>query len=88
NVTLSNATNGAVIGDGAGIGTILDNDAGAVFSVDDVSVDEGGNLVFTVTRSGDAQTDQAVTITTSDGTATLAGGDYTANSETLTFAQG
>ncbi|MCP8690515.1 retention module-containing protein, partial [Marinobacterium sedimentorum] len=88
NVTLSNATNGAVIGDGAGVGTILDNDAAPVFSVDDVSVDEGGNLVFTVTRSGDAQANQSVTITTSDGTATLAGGDYTANSETLTFAQG
>jgi hypothetical protein len=42
------------------VGTILDNDAAPLFSVDDVSVDEGGNLVFTVTRTGDAQAAQTV----------------------------
>uniref|UniRef100_UPI000A6B7F93 retention module-containing protein n=1 Tax=Marinobacterium profundum TaxID=1714300 RepID=UPI000A6B7F93 len=71
NATLSNATGGAVIGDGAGVGTILDNDAAPSFSVNDVSTDEGGNLVFTVTRTGDAQASQSVTIATSDGSATL-----------------
>lgn len=55
------------------------------FSVNDVSVTEGGNLVFTVTKSGTATTSYSVNYATASGSAT-AGSDYTAASGTLTFA--
>ncbi|HET7575612.1 MAG TPA: Calx-beta domain-containing protein [Sphingomicrobium sp.] len=54
------------------------------FSVSDVSVKEGGNLVFTVTKTGSASGTLSVDYATADGTA-LAPGDYTAKSGTLTF---
>jgi len=41
-----------------------------------------------VTRAGNAQAAQTVQFATSDGTATLAGSDYTNTSGTLTFNQG
>jgi hypothetical protein len=58
---------------------------GVTFSVNDVSVTEGGNLVFTVTKTGTASGTTTVDYATSDGTAT-AGSDYTAVGPlTLTF---
>lgn len=51
------------------------------------SVVEGGTLVFTVTRSGDASVAIAVNWATSNGTA-IAGSDYNAGSGALTFAAG
>lgn len=54
------------------------------FSVSDVSVKEGGNLVFTVTRTGTASGTLTVNYATSDETA-VAGIDYTAKSGVLTF---
>jgi len=54
------------------------------FSVNDVSVREGGNLVFTVTKTGTATGTLTVDYATSDGSAT-AGSDYSGASSTLTF---
>lgn len=89
-VDLSSPVN-ASIADGQGLGTIVDDDAGAAFTIDSVSVNEGNAgttaLVFTVTRSqsgGAASVDFA----TADGSATVADGDYVANSGTLNFADG
>lgn len=85
-VNLSGATNGATISDAQGSGTINDNDTPPVsFSIADASVTEGGSVVFTVTRSGDASGAVTVAYASSDGTAT-AGSDYTATSGTLSFA--
>jgi hypothetical protein len=55
------------------------------FSVNDVSVTEGGSLVFTVAKSGTAAVAYSVNYATANGTA-LSPGDYSAVSGTLTFA--
>jgi hypothetical protein len=87
-VNLSAATN-ATIGDGQGIGTILDNEPR--ISIRNVTKKEGssGATAFIFTVSLSAAYDQTVTVnfSTSNGTAT-AGSDYTARSGTLTFAPG
>ena len=87
-VNLSAAAN-ATIGDGQGIGTILDNEPR--ISIRDVSKKEGniGTTAFIFTVSLSAAYDQTVTVnfSTSNGSAT-AGSDYTASSGTLTFAPG
>ncbi len=54
------------------------------FSVNDVSVKEGGALVFTVTKTGTASGTLTVDYGTSDGSAT-SNADYTPASGTLTF---
>ena len=54
------------------------------FAINDISVTEGGNLVFTVTRTGSTSSSFSVDFATANGTAS--GADYTANSGTLTFA--
>lgn len=89
---LSNATAGAHIGDGEGVGTILDQDA--AFSIDDVTAMETdvavANLDFTVTL--EAPLDQVVFVdyATQDGTAQSSPfqGDFRAVSGTLTFEPG
>ncbi len=83
NLNLSGATGGSTISDGQGVGTINDNDAGPAFSVNDVSVTEGGNLTFTVTKSGTTTQSYSVNYATANGSAET--GDYTAKSGTLTF---
>jgi len=50
-------------------------------------ITEGGNAVFTVTRSGDTSGTGTVVYATQNGTAT-AGSDYTAAGATLSFAAG
>ncbi|HEY1379633.1 MAG TPA: Calx-beta domain-containing protein [Gemmataceae bacterium] len=88
-VNLSSPTN-AIITDGQGAGTILDDEPRV--SIGDVTKLEGRNgktsFVFTVTLS--AAYDQAVTVSfrTANGTATTSNGDYTAKAGTLTFAPG
>ena len=47
-----------------GTGTILDNDGPPAFSVNDVTVSEGGLATFTITRSGDLSQAQSVTANT------------------------
>jgi hypothetical protein len=54
------------------------------FSVNDVSVIEGGNLLFTVTKTGTATGTLTVSYATANGTA-VAGSDYTTTSGTLSF---
>ncbi|MBN0990039.1 hypothetical protein JW498_22115, partial [Amphritea sp. RP18W] len=49
----------------------------------------GGLMTFTVTRTGDAEADQSVNFSTLIGAGDSAeAADFTANSGTLTFAQG
>ena len=81
----------AIITDGQGIGTILDDEPR--ISISDVTKVEGRkgqkvHFVFTVTLS--AASDQAVTVSyrTADGTAKTSDGDYVAKTGTLTFAPG
>ena len=90
-VTLSDPTN-ATIADGTGTGTIQDNDAAPVFTIDDVTQTETDagttDFTFTVTKSGATQLSSSVKYQTADGTA-VAPGDYTAVAlTTLTFAPG
>lgn len=80
----------AFIGDGQGVGTILDNEPRV--SIDNVSMREGNGkatTVFTFTVRLTAAYDQPVTMSysTANGSAT-AGSDYVAKSGTITFAAG
>ena len=91
NVGLSNATNGATISDSQGIGTITNDDGAAIagsVSINDVTISEGNSgtkvATFTVTRSGGTAAFD-VNYATSNGTATVADGDYVAASNTLHF---
>ncbi len=93
-VALSNPTNATVSSTaGTGTGTITDDDAAPVLSIDSPSVTEGNsgttNLTFTVSLG--AASGKQVTVNYADagtGTAT-SGTDYTAlSSGTLTFAAG
>jgi probable HAF family extracellular repeat protein len=88
-VNLSGATGGAVLVDGQGVGTVVDDEPR--ITINDVARQEGRSgttlFVFTVTLS--AAYDQSVTVhyTTANGTA-RAGQDYTAAAGSLTFAPG
>lgn len=68
-------------------GTIINDDAAPTFSISGGSASEGSGIVFTVTRSGDAQANQVVSYNLADGSA-VGGTDYTAGGGTVTFAQG
>lgn len=59
----------------------------SVFSIADVSVNEGGTATLTVSRFGASSGSATVSYATSNGSAT-APADYTATSGTLTFADG
>ncbi|SIO21179.1 Calx-beta domain-containing protein [Parasphingorhabdus marina DSM 22363] len=54
------------------------------FAVSDTSTTEGGNLVFTVTKSGSVTSSYSVSYATANGSA-VTGSDYAAKSGTLTF---
>lgn len=88
-VKLSGATN-ALIADGQGVGTIVDDEPR--ISINDVQKKEGSKnttlFTFTITLSN--AYDQAVTVNyaTMDGSATVSGGDYLSAGGTLTFAPG
>jgi hypothetical protein len=89
-VNLTAATN-ATIGDGQGIGTILDDEPR--ISIGDVSRLEGKNgrtTQFTFTATLSAAYDQPVTASfrTADGTARMSDRDYTAKAGTITFNPG
>ena len=92
-VNLSNATNGATIGDGSGTGTITNDDLEPVgtVSINDVTISEGNSgskvATFTVTRSGGTAAFD-VNFATSDGSARIADHDYVANAGTLHFGAG
>ncbi|WP_455209182.1 Calx-beta domain-containing protein [Kaarinaea lacus] len=93
-VSLSSVTGGVNLGTPATATiTILENDpvppAGSLqFSGASYSVSENnGTVVVTVTRAGGSFGQVSVDFATSDGSATM-GNDYTAQSGTLTFADG
>jgi len=92
-VNLSTPTN-ATIGKGQGVGTIVNDDLASVLpqlSINDVSLTEGNsgtkNAVFTVNLSSASTQTVKVNYATANGTA-VAGSDYTATSNTVTFAPG
>ena len=93
NLALSNPTGGATLGSpSAALLTITDNDsapAGTLqFSSATYSVAEnGGNATITITRTGGSAGAVGVSFATSNGTAT-APSDYTAVSQTVSFANG
>lgn len=80
----------ATLGDGAGVGTIRDDDE-ARLSIADVAVDEGdegaADALFEVRLSTESDRSVAVDYATGDGTAT-AGDDYTASEGRLDFPAG
>ncbi len=92
-LTLSSPT-GATIRDGAGVGSIVNDDSAVLpaLSITDASASEGsmaapGHTTFTVNLSSAATGPVTVHFETADGTA-VAGSDYVAQSGTLTFAAG
>jgi Ca2+-binding RTX toxin-like protein len=90
-VNLSSATNATIV-DGLGQGTILNDDAQPVVSVNDASNFEGnfGTTPFGFTASLSNPSSETITVDygTSDGTATTAANDYQAASGTATFSPG
>jgi hypothetical protein len=88
NVTLSSPVGGALV-DGSAVGTITDNDAAlAIYlTVASSEVVEGSPLSFVVTRTGNTSAASSVGYYTTNGTA-FSGSDYTAVSNTLSFAAG
>ncbi|UXI67213.1 Calx-beta domain-containing protein [Tahibacter amnicola] len=93
-VELSNPSGSATISGGQGTATITNDDVAPNLSIDDASVTEGhsgqAQLVFPITLSGPApQGGVGFTVTTTDGTATTADGDYAAQSGVAgTIAEG
>ncbi len=87
-VNLSSVTGDAVIEDGQGLGTIEENDPElAILSIEADQALEGDDLVFIVTLSEPQEADVTVDVSTLDGAA-IAGTDYTALSDQLTFSPG
>lgn len=82
----------AVIGDGNGVGTIVNDDTPAIRISNAPSVIEGNSgtrlMNFTVTLDRASNTAVSVKFATADGTATTALNDYQATSGTITFAAG
>ena len=90
-VTLTNVTSGQPAQlsstDLVATATITNDDKSKV-SVSDVAAVEGVGLVFNVTLDQPSLTDLSVDYATTDGTATVAGADYTAATGNLAFAAG
>jgi Calx-beta domain len=86
-VSLSNASLNATIGDGLGAGTIVDDDAPPIISINDATVTEGGSVVFTVSLSNPSSTGVTVDYATTHGSTSAA--DFTGSlGGTVTFAPG
>ena len=89
-VNVTNVVN-AVVVDGQGVGTIVNDDPLPSLSINDVTVTEGNagtiNAVFTVNLSAASGQTVSVNYATANGTATQPA-DYTTTSGTLTFTPG
>jgi len=81
----------AEIADAQGIGKITDDDGIPSLSINDVVIKEGNGsttAIFEVSLSNPTAETVEVTFTTSNGTATEEGGDYSGSSGTLIFNPG
>jgi hypothetical protein len=87
---LQNASAGTTISPpGSGSGSILDANAGPVFSVAGSSTTEGSALSFTIAKSGLTELSHNISYATANGTATTADNDYTSIGTTaVTFSSG
>lgn len=89
-INLSNPANAAIL-DGQAVGTIIDNDGLPSLTISDQTVLEGNsgatNAIFNVTLSPAGSSIVTVNYATVNGTA-VAGSDYTAVANNLTFAIG
>jgi Tol biopolymer transport system component len=91
-VNLTGSTNATIL-DTQGVGTIANDDAKPTLTIADFSATEGAAGVtklfsFVVTLSAVSGANTTVKFATADGTATVAGGDYTAAMGTLTIPAG
>lgn len=90
NLTLSNPTNGAVLGQASAVLTIVDNDGPATIAFERATYSAGesaGSATIRVIRSGNTSNAVSVNYSTGNGTA-LAGADYTTATGVLSFAAG
>lgn len=87
-VNLSNPVNGS-IGDGQGIGIIVDDDPAAELAIGDAAVVEGdsGSVMTTFTVST-PPSGQTITVAYQTAAGSAGAGDFTAASATLTFPPG
>ena len=88
-LALSNATGGATLGTDAATVAIADNDQPGeiAFASTSYSGTEGGSLEVELVRTGGNVGEASVTLSSGDGTA-LAGEDYSALAQVVTFADG
>jgi YD repeat-containing protein len=84
NFLLSNASGGGTISAGAGVGTITDDDPAPSIAINDASGSEGGNLTFTVTKTGQTILPASISVTAGGGTAT-SNSDYSPFSTSVSF---
>ncbi len=94
NITLRNllaSGRNITIADGSGLGTITNDDSGAI-TINDVTQNEGNSgttsYVFTVTMSSISDASVVLNYATANGTALTGDSDYTSASGTLTFTTG
>ncbi len=91
-LNLSNPQGGTGIGDAQGEGTIQDNDPTPSIDIGDVAMDEGDlgavSFEFEVTLNAPSGQTVMVDFLTSDGSATVANGDYQMTAGTVTFLPG
>ncbi len=83
-VILSNASSGATISDGVGVGTIINNDPAPNYSVTASNANEGEQIVYTITADRASELVYNLDYATSDGGA-VSPSDYTATSGTLNW---
>ena len=89
--TLTGTSAGALItiptAGATGTATITDNDIASVAINSGSAQENGGNIIFTVTLTGNIQNALSVNYATADNTA-IAGSDYTAKTGVVTFPAG
>jgi Ca2+-binding RTX toxin-like protein len=93
NVLLSNASVGHTITKARGIGLLLNDDSGPIFSISDAppvvegNIGTGGTATFTINRTGDTSQSSSISYVTASNTA-IATEDFITAGGTLNFAAG